>query len=132
MKQQFVKFGLVGSIGFLVDALFLWLLSHWLPYPTARAISFWVAVTSNWWLNRMFTFHDAEHADKAHHQWGKFFLASLVGFIPNWAGFVLMMWWGDIQGLTHYALYPYVALVPGVLAGMLINFSLSKIWVFKA
>ncbi|MBJ7551762.1 GtrA family protein [Marinomonas ostreistagni] len=132
MKRQFIKFGLVGSIGFLVDISILWLLSHWLPYPTARAVSFWGAVTSNWWLNRVFTFQDAEHAEKPHQQWGKFFLASLVGFIPNWGGFVIMMWFGEVQGFTNYAIFPYVAIIPGVLAGMIINFSLSKVWVFKA
>lgn len=42
-----------------------------------------------------------------------------------------MMWLGETQGLTAFAIYPYVALVPGILAGMLINFSLSKAWVFR-
>lgn len=132
MKQQFIKFGMVGAIGFLVDALVLWLASYWLPYPTARAISFWAAVTSNWWLNRVFTFQDAEHSEKAHQQWGKFFLASLIGFIPNWGVFVLLMGFGEQQALIDMPLYPYLAMIPGVLAGMLVNFSLSKFWVFKA
>ncbi|WP_067214498.1 GtrA family protein [Marinomonas gallaica] len=132
MKKQFIKFGIVGSIGFLVDACVLWFCSHWLPYPTARAISFWVAVTSNWWFNRIFTFQDANHLEKPHQQWGKFFFASLIGFIPNWGIFVYAMWLGEQLELSHYALFPYVAMVPGVLAGMLVNFSLSKFWVFKA
>lgn len=132
MTKQFIRFGLVGSIGFIVDAGTLWILAHWLPYGVARAISFWVAVTSNWWLNRMFTFKEASREDKAHHQWGRFFCASLIGFIPNWGIFVLLMHLGTQQGWSDFSLYPYLAMIPGILAGMLINFSLSKIWVFKA
>lgn len=132
MTRQFLHFGVVGTVGFIVDASILWLLSHWLPYEFARAISFWAAVTSNWWLNRIFTFKEAERNEKAHHQWGRFFLASLIGFIPNWGIFVLLIQWGSQQTFGDWAVFPYIAMVPGILAGMLINFVLSKMWVFKA
>lgn len=132
MRQQFVKFGLVGFLGFLVDASVFWFASHWLPYPSARALSFWAAVTSNWWFNRIFTFKEADHYGKKHQQWGKFFLASVIGFIPNWGIFVWLIWMVEPYAtLANNSFFPYVAMVPGILAGMLINFSLSKWWVFK-
>ncbi|MFD1384895.1 GtrA family protein [Rhodanobacter aciditrophus] len=132
MTRQFLQFGSVGALGFIVDASVLWILSHWLPYEVARALSFWAAVTSNWWFNRIFTFKEARRDERAHHQWGRFFCASLIGFIPNWGLFVLLMEWGSQLSISNWPIYPYAALIPGILAGMIINFSLSKIWVFKA
>ncbi|MBM6550422.1 GtrA family protein [Marinomonas ostreistagni] len=132
MTKQFVHFGLVGFFGFLIDAAVLWLASHWLSYPSARALSFWAAVTSNWWLNRLFTFKTAPHQERKHHQWGKFLFASMIGFVPNWGVFTSLMWLAQPSGLAEQAWYPYLAMMPGVLAGMLINFALAKWWVFKA
>ncbi|RDL43814.1 GtrA family protein [Marinomonas piezotolerans] len=132
MSKQFIYFGLVGTLGFLVDAGVLWLLSHWLPYTPARAISFWVAVTSNWWFNRSFTFRNATSKESPQRQWGRFFCASLMGFIPNWGVFAILMSLGDQLNWTGYTWYPYAAMVPGILLGMFINFGLSKVWVFKA
>lgn len=131
MSKQFIKFALVGCLGFLIDAMVFWLASHWLPFASARALSFWVAVTSNWWFNRLFTFKEAERSERLHRQWSKFFIVCLLGFIPNWGIFVSLMWLGHLQGIAHWPWYPYVAMVPGILAGMMINFSLSRGWVFK-
>lgn len=56
--KQFIKFGFVGGIGFLVDALILLILVHKLNMDIniSRVFSFLFAVLVTWLLNRKITF----------------------------------------------------------------------------
>ena len=56
--KKLARFGIVGSIGFLVDAALLWLLLETTPLGPflARAIAIAVALCATWYLNRSFTF----------------------------------------------------------------------------
>ena len=67
MKQfliRFVKFGLVGGTGFLVDAgtLTLVLKTTELDAFSARIIAISVAISSTWILNRTVTFGKSRHS----------------------------------------------------------------------
>ncbi len=55
----FLRFALVGCVGFAVDGGLLLLLTTlgWGPI-TARCVSFPAAVLATWWLNRSITFGD--------------------------------------------------------------------------
>lgn len=81
--QRMFTFAMVGGCGFLVDATSLFVLSHCLPLPLARGAAFWIAATSNWWLNRQLTFRENKNTTPISQQWGQFLAASCVGFIPN-------------------------------------------------
>jgi putative flippase GtrA len=102
-----------------------------LPLPIARALSFWIAASGNWWLNRHFTFSDKKEThinndqDKGR-QWLTFLIVSCIGFLPNWLCYSLLL------EHTNWAVQmPVIALIPGILIAMFLNFSLSKRWVFK-
>jgi len=143
--MKLLKFAGVGSIGFIVDAAVMFALSfHILPMP-ARALAFWVAASSNWWLNRQFTF---KHHDTTRplQQWRRFLTVSCIGFIPNWGCYGVLMQIVDINLLSAFLIesdanpnlvslntmaWPFVAMVPGVLLGMLSNYLLAERWVFR-
>ena len=69
-----VRFGLVGTVGFVVDGGLLQLLvtfGGWGPVA-ARLVSFPLAVLATWWLNRQFTFAGQDRGG---------LLASLVRYV---------------------------------------------------
>lgn len=135
--MQIIKFASVGSVGFLVDSVTLLLLNMVMPLELARFVSFWLAASTNWWMNRHWTFSNAGFTlDKFHfsapsraiwREWLKFLMSSVVGFIPNMLCYLYL--------INTYAVareMPVISLIPGILIGMLFNFLLSKYWVFKA
>lgn len=76
---RFVKFGLVGCTGIVMDFLVTWFCKERLHLNKyiSNSTGFIIAVVNNYLLNRQFTFQDA-HAD-AGIQFLKFFIISLVG-----------------------------------------------------
>lgn len=56
--KKLVRFGIVGTAGFVIDAVLLWLLLETTPLGPfiARAVAIAVALVSTWYLNRTFTF----------------------------------------------------------------------------
>lgn len=76
---KFIKFGIVGFSGMIVDYGFLILfveVFHW-PDLVANACSFTLAASSNYIFNRIWTFRSKEQA--VGKEYLKFFLVSLVG-----------------------------------------------------
>ena len=76
---KFIKFGIVGFSGMIVDYAFLILfveVFHW-PDLVANACSFTLAASSNYLLNRIWTFRS--HDKQVGREYFKFFLVSLVG-----------------------------------------------------
>ncbi|PSW19966.1 GtrA family protein [Photobacterium sanctipauli] len=137
-----MMFSLVGGSGFVVDLAAMYCLSTLVSFEVARALAFWVAASSNWWVNRTFTYRNftdngAEH-DGLIRQWIRFLCSAVIGFIPNY-----LVYWGLITAFPPEwwalsserplfgAMWPYIAMVPGVLCGMLVNFTLSERWVFR-
>ncbi|HQU01905.1 MAG TPA: GtrA family protein [Acetobacteraceae bacterium] len=79
---EFIRFGIVGSLGFVVDTATVYSLRGWLGLYVSATISFLVAASFNWLLNRLWSFRGRAH-DAAHIQWLRFLLANMVGFILN-------------------------------------------------
>ena len=106
---RFLKFCGIGIVAFLVDVVAFQAtvsLAGASPYD-ARVVSFFVATTAAWWLNRTFTFHDANNV-RPERQWARFMAANLVGGAVNYAVFALM-----IATLAIAAAYPVLALAAG-------------------
>ncbi|MBR0557368.1 GtrA family protein [Ciceribacter sp. L1K23] len=61
---KLLRFGIVGSVGFLVDAGILALLLGFTPLGpfVSRAIAIAVAMMATWYLNRRFTFGASRHS----------------------------------------------------------------------
>lgn len=80
---KFLKFGVVGGSGVIVDFGITWLLKERLKINqyAANTTGFICAVVSNYVLNRIWTFHSND--PEVVWQFGKFLLASLVGLAIN-------------------------------------------------
>jgi putative flippase GtrA len=126
-RVRFVKFSGIGIVSFAIDVLVFKAalsLAGISPYG-ARVISFFVATTAAWWLNRTFTFRDAE-GDRWEQQWARFMAANLVGGAVNYAVFVVML-----ATLPITQAYPVLALAGGSVSGVFFNFSAYRRYVFR-
>ena len=123
---QFLRFGIVGTIGFVVDTAVLYL-ALWLGagFYGGRVISYLVAATGNWALNRAFTFPSSGD-DHAHRQWAKFLVLNVFGAIANYGAYAALIGMGE-----PFLTYPVLAVAAGSIAGMVFNFTLSKRFVFS-
>ncbi len=124
---SFAKFGMVGASGFIVDISFFTMLHSLvgLGPEIARGIAYWIAATWNWFLNRSFTFAEAQKEARAG-QWSKYLIMCLVSFFPNWGTFTLLT-----NGTEFFAQYTQLALVAGVAAGMIFNFLGARFIIFR-
>jgi len=113
-KWRIVYFLLAGSAGFLVDAAILTALvslAGWSPYA-ARIVSFSVAVTVTWYLNRNFTFRDRP-AQRIGHEYLKYAIVQGVGITINYGVFSVIVFLS-----AHAARLPVLALVPASAVAM--------------
>jgi putative flippase GtrA len=80
---KFLKFGVVGGSGVVVDFGITWLLKEQMKLNkyVANSVGFVCAVVSNYYLNRIWTFQS--HDPSVAVQFGKFALAALVGLVLN-------------------------------------------------
>ncbi|MCG9648746.1 GtrA family protein [Vibrio brasiliensis] len=126
MNSKVVRFALVGSIGFLVDASVFSVCFYLFQLEplTARILAFFCAATVTWYGNRRFTF--ASHQRQRLKQWLKFVSVASVSAVPN-----LVVFKSILLLLGGSGMVPMVALAAGVLAGMVSNYLISKRWVFK-
>lgn len=121
-------FAFVGSVGFVVDAAIFALLFELLEITAlkARIIAFICAATTTWIGNRVLTFRHRVRTSRLM-QWKKFMVASCFSALPNLLVFKVSL---ELLPKTQFA--PYIALILGVLTGMLSNYTLSSRWVFVA
>lgn len=80
---KFIKFGMVGFTGLFVDFGFTFVCKEWLKIPKyiSNAIGFILAATSNYYLNRVWTFHSENPQIML--EFGQFFSISIVGLLLN-------------------------------------------------
>ncbi|GAB4323448.1 MAG: hypothetical protein Kow00127_16150 [Bacteroidales bacterium] len=85
---KLIKFSFVGLSGMGVDFGFTWLCKEIFRIPKyiSNAIGFSLAATSNWYLNRIWTFHSTN--PDLFQEFGFFFLISLIGLGLN----TLLLW----------------------------------------
>ncbi|GIC78959.1 GtrA family protein [Moritella sp. F3] len=126
MNHKYVKFAMVGGMGFVVDLFAMVLFSTFLPLLSARLLAFFFAVNSNWLLNRSFTFKNQHENTSLMQEWSKFLCASCVGAIPN-----LLCYWLLVTGLSLTGNTAIIAIIPGIIFGMLVNYLLADRWVFS-
>ena len=122
---QFFRFAQVGVAGFLVDwsclTLFLGLGTG---FFIGRGLSYLCAATATWVLNRLWTFRSGNKAILR--EWAKFLMANAVGGAVNYGVSVFMA----VEAPNFIGNYPVAAVAAGSLSGMVINFALSKKFVF--
>ena len=76
---KFIKFGIVGFSGVFIDFGFTYLTKEYLKAQKylANAIGFTMAASSNYYLNRIWTFHS--HDPNVGGEYMRFILVSLLG-----------------------------------------------------
>ena len=121
-----IIFAFVGCVGFVVDTaiFFLFFELAGIPVFTARLIAFVCAATTTWAGNRILTFKHRTRVPRLM-QWRKFMVAACFSALPN-----LLVFKVSLLVLEGGQFAPYIALVLGVLAGMVSNYTLSSRWVF--
>ena len=122
---QFLRFGTVGGVGFLVDTATVYGLRHFLGLYGAGFVAYVIAATGNWALNRIWTFR-GHGSGPAHRQWVMFMLTNLAGFVLNRGAYILLVTF--VAAATRQ---PVIATAAGAVAGMFANFSLSRRLVFR-
>ncbi len=126
IRRETTAFVVVGSIGFLVDAGGLAILFHLLDWGhyTSRAVSFGLAVTVTWILNRTWTF-----AHRATSRPGREYVA-YVSVASLGAAINFAIYAACIAASTVMALHPVLALGCGSLGAMVFNFFASRRFAF--
>ncbi len=124
MIAQFLRFGTVGAIGFVIDTAVVYALRGMLGLYGAGMVSYLAAASSNWALNRAWTFR-GPHRGPAHRQWMRFMATNLAGFVLNRGTYAALVTWVPLC-----AAQPVFAVAAGSVAGMFVNFALSRRLVF--
>src|SRR5205807_8576509 len=112
---QFIRFGVVGVSGFLVDTATVYGLRHALGLYGAGLVAYVTAASSNWLLNRIWTFR-GRGSGAAHRQWARFMVTNLAGFVLNRGTYGLLVTFVDAA-----ASQPVIATAAGAIAGMFVN-----------
>jgi putative flippase GtrA len=124
---QFGRFGVVGTIGFLVDTAVLYAgMALGLGLYSGRAVSYVAAATTTWGLNRTWTFR-GQGSGPVVRQWALFLAVNLVGFACNYGTYAAL-----VESVAFAAQHPVIGVAGGALAGMIGNFLLSRRFVFGA
>jgi len=127
VEIEFLSFLLVGFSGFVIDTIFYFLVQYLLDlsHLIARALSFFIAASWNWYWNRVFTFMQAE-SPRYIRQWAQFLGMSLITFLFNWGTYFLLT-----TNVEYFDAHKYIAFVVGVIIGTGSNFAFSKYIVFR-
>ena len=124
--RQFVKFGIVGASGFVMNLAIFTILQHFTPtavqesrYTLNYSISFLSGGVSNYFLNRIWTFKSSAHAFK---QGMQFIGVSVIALL---VGLTVSQFIKPYLGASHKTWF--IATVSAIV----INFFVNKYWTFR-
>lgn len=126
LPRGFPAFFVVGGVGFVVDASILALLVHgygWGDY-TARIVSFAVAVTVTWLLNRSFAFADQRTGNRRS-EYTRYLFVQGTGMAINFLIYALC-----IASSALMDRWPVLALAVGSAVALIFNYLGARIFVF--
>jgi len=126
MKKEFVSFIFVGGTGFVCDLIILQTLLFFADMDpiSARLISFSVAITITWFLNRNITFKSAKSTNKTK-EWFKYTIVNSLGGGINLLIYMLLV----SSDINHFS-SPLIALSIASAVALIFNFISNKILVF--
>jgi putative flippase GtrA len=122
---QFLRFGAVGVLGFLVDTAIVYALRATMGLYLAGIVSYLVVATLNWAINRAWTFR-GQGSHPAHRQWMLFLATNLGGFTLNRGAYALLIFFSPFVRAN-----PVLAVAAGAVAGMFLNFHLARTVAFR-
>ncbi len=115
-----------GTLGFCVDTSFYYFFSIFFSFYTARLFSFILAVIFTWLFNRTLTFRGTGLSGSKMKEFSLYLLSMCVGGTANYATFVVLM---KTYSFIHNL--PILGIGVGSIVGLTINFTLSKLVVFR-
>ena len=125
-SSQFLRFGIAGGIGFVVDIAVLYLaMAAGTNFYLGRGISFICAVFATWQVNRNFAFKPSGSLS-LWAEWWRYFVAMLGGGCVNYLSSALA-----VAVLPPGPLTPMLGVAIGSVAGMAVNFISAKLLVFR-
>lgn len=124
--NQFLRFCIVGTVGFVIDAGILQLLVSGADANTylARIFSFLVAASATWLMNRSYTF-EVEHR-ATHAEWARYIAFMVLGALVNYGAFAITITVWELARAQ-----PWLGVAVGSVAGLGINFLTSRRLVFR-
>jgi putative flippase GtrA len=124
--RQFLKFGVVGASGFVVNLIVFTLLQRVVPdhdrslqYNVIYTIAFLSGGVSNYYFNRIWTFRSTGHAVR---EGAQFLTVSALALIVGLVVSALVSPWLGHGHRTWFL---------GTIAGIFVNFFVNKYWTFR-
>ncbi len=127
LPWQFIRFGIVGTGGFLVN-LGVFSLLAWAglnPFAS-QAIALPCAAFFTWLINRLWTFESRHRGRAKLAEIARYLLSTALGAGVNYAVFSLL-----VSAVPAFGTYPKLAVAAAAIAGLCFNFPMSKYFVFK-
>jgi len=124
--NQFLRFCVVGVVGFVIDAGILQSLVSGIGANLylARIISFLVAASATWLMNRRYTF-EVEHV-ATHSEWVRYITIMVLGALVNYGAFAISIAVWDLARVQ-----PWLGVAVGSIAGLGVNFMSSRLLLFR-
>lgn len=126
-SSRFLRFTLVGAVGFVVDAGVLQLLisvAGWGPIA-ARSVALPLAIFATWLLNRTITFPES-HGGPALTSLARYVAVSAVGASVNFMGYGVL-----VSASLVMAALPIVPLAIASIVALAVNYLGSKHFAFR-
>ncbi len=122
--KQFIKFGLIGGVGTVINLLILYTFTEYLGfyYMFSAIIAFMVGATINFIMNKKWTFLERVREDFLI-KYSKYFFVSIVALLGN---LLILYILTEFVGI-YYILSQFLA----ASASLIVNFFVSKKWIFK-
>ncbi|HKR20015.1 MAG TPA: glycosyltransferase family 2 protein, partial [Stellaceae bacterium] len=129
---RFALFAMIGAIGVVVDLIVLSLtLTAGFGFIAAQAIATLVAMTSNFFLNNVFTYRDRRLTGwRLWRGLFSFYVICALGAVAN-VGFAAFVFAGDANWLAGFKGIPWLASVAGVIVGSVWNYAVSSVFTWK-
>lgn len=125
--NQFIRFGIVGTVGFFIDSSVLLFFVHVIEYPIpiARFFSFSVAVFFTWLINRNFTFSKNCTFNKRK-EYLIYFIIQTIGALINYVIFIILVY--KFEFMKTYLVLP---LAFAAVIAMFFNFFTLRKYIYN-
>ena len=131
---KYLKFAAIGGLGALINTAILWTANEvfFVYYLWAAVLAFSAAVTSNYVLNRLWTYRSKGSVPR---QYSQFLIVSVLGL-----GLNLALLWAIVDqampalhlGKDKASVYLVIANLIAIFAVSIFNFIANSLWTFRA
>jgi putative flippase GtrA len=102
IKQQFIRFLLIGGINFILNSVtYTVLVILGIHYLISSGIGWIIGVISSYWLNRHFTFKSDTPVTR---EFSKYLIVYIIQLFVSWTGLVFLVGVLHFGALVAYAI----------------------------